>query len=258
MLQFEEGENEEFHRTPTSIQLPLMSSPSASASPVGPNPDDHGRRMTFWCNDCQAAVALPQSSPPPHHCPACLGSSLESLDGDPPSLPDDDSFLGSASESELDYESETDNDDDVPEYSEAPDAADPSLAPAPESAIDALPIVAVSDPSQLCAVCADVFEATADARRLPCGHVYHYDCVVPWLLRRNSCPLCRAPLPEEGGDDEDRRATLELLREVARRRIVIYLSQSQHRPPPPPLPPPPETGDGSRVVPGGGADDRRR
>ena len=29
---------------------------------------------------------------------------------------------------------------------------------------------------------------------LPCKHVYHGDCVMPWLERKGSCPICRCEL----------------------------------------------------------------
>lgn len=51
-----------------------------------------------------------------------------------------------------------------------------------------------SDP-EVCAICKDDLPLAAAARRLPCGHLYHSDCIVQWLEMRNSCPVCRSCLP---------------------------------------------------------------
>jgi E3 ubiquitin-protein ligase RNF115/126 len=32
---------------------------------------------------------------------------------------------------------------------------------------------------------------------MPCGHPFHYDCLIEWLERHNSCPVCRYALPAE-------------------------------------------------------------
>ena len=50
-----------------------------------------------------------------------------------------------------------------------------------------------------CAVCARALHNDDGKllvlRRLPCGHVFHRECVNAWLARRAVCPLCRAALP---------------------------------------------------------------
>lgn len=74
--------------------------------------------------------------------------------------------------------------------------------PASRSAIDSMPAVRISrqhlraDPH--CPVCQDKFEVGSEAREMPCNHLYHTDCIVPWLVQHNSCPVCRHPLPSQG------------------------------------------------------------
>ena len=52
-----------------------------------------------------------------------------------------------------------------------------------------------------CAICHEEFCAGGKAVRLPqCGHAYHEPCIRPWLEIHNTCPECREPLPDDGGD----------------------------------------------------------
>lgn len=73
--------------------------------------------------------------------------------------------------------------------------------PAPTSSIDAMPTVRVnrdnirSNPN--CPVCTEPFELGTNVREMPCKHIFHSDCIVPWLTQHNSCPICRQPLSTE-------------------------------------------------------------
>lgn len=75
--------------------------------------------------------------------------------------------------------------------------------PASKSFVEAIPAVQITeaflaaDRFLLCAVCKDEFVLQTEARQLPCNHIYHPDCILPWLSRHNSCPVCRFSLPTE-------------------------------------------------------------
>ncbi|KAA8549988.1 hypothetical protein F0562_001655 [Nyssa sinensis] len=68
--------------------------------------------------------------------------------------------------------------------------------PAPRSSIDAMPTIKITqrhlNSDSHCPVCKDKFELGSEARQMPCDHIYHSDCIVPWLVQHNSCP-CLPP-----------------------------------------------------------------
>ncbi|XP_043715516.1 E3 ubiquitin-protein ligase RING1-like [Telopea speciosissima] len=81
--------------------------------------------------------------------------------------------------------------------------------PASKSAIEALPNIKISEEllasdSSQCAVCKDTFELGMVAKQMPCKHIYHSDCILPWLELHNSCPVCRYELPTDDPDYEQR------------------------------------------------------
>ncbi|KAK7302443.1 hypothetical protein RJT34_13333 [Clitoria ternatea] len=74
----------------------------------------------------------------------------------------------------------------------------PGPPPATSSAIAALPMVKVTHEHLAtdlnCPICKDEFQLDMEVRELPCKHFYHSDCVIPWLLMHNTCPVCRYEL----------------------------------------------------------------
>lgn len=73
--------------------------------------------------------------------------------------------------------------------------------PASKAAIESMPTVEITEghvsTESHCAVCKEPFELGADAREMPCKHIYHSECILPWLSLRNSCPVCRHELPAD-------------------------------------------------------------
>ncbi|KAJ6817751.1 E3 ubiquitin-protein ligase CIP8-like [Iris pallida] len=80
--------------------------------------------------------------------------------------------------------------------------------PAARSVVEGLPTVDLNkeEIGVDCAVCKDEFSAEEKAKRLPCRHYYHEECILPWLGMRNTCPLCRYELPTDDADYESRKA----------------------------------------------------
>ena len=74
--------------------------------------------------------------------------------------------------------------------------------PASRSSIDAMPTIKISNrhlrSDSHCPVCKDKFELGSEARQMPCNHIYHSDCIIPWLSQHNTCPVCRQELPAQG------------------------------------------------------------
>ncbi|KAG8459637.1 hypothetical protein KFE25_000993 [Diacronema lutheri] len=45
-----------------------------------------------------------------------------------------------------------------------------------------------------CAICLERFQLGESALQLGCRHIFHADCVLPWVRRAATCPTCRARL----------------------------------------------------------------
>ncbi|CAL9219002.1 unnamed protein product [Arabidopsis halleri] len=68
--------------------------------------------------------------------------------------------------------------------------------PAKKEAVEALGTVKIEETLQ-CSVCLDDFEIGTEAKRMPCEHKFHGDCLLPWLELHSSCPVCRYQLPAD-------------------------------------------------------------
>jgi len=84
--------------------------------------------------------------------------------------------------------------------------------PATEQIITDLPREVLEDGSATlekdCAVCKDQFTVTTEdpdeqvVVELPCKHIFHEGCIIPWLKSSGTCPVCRhalVPQPEHHG-----------------------------------------------------------
>ena len=56
-----------------------------------------------------------------------------------------------------------------------------------------------------CLICSETYEIGSVVTRLPCGHMYHSDCIVGWLHRNCTCPICRYELPADDPNFEEGR-----------------------------------------------------
>ena len=82
-------------------------------------------------------------------------------------------------------------------------------APMPKDNISQIPKVTITaaqvEEKLQCSVCWDDFAVGEEVRKLICEHLFHENCIVPWLQLHATCPVCRKALHE--ADDDDGRAT---------------------------------------------------
>ena len=86
--------------------------------------------------------------------------------------------------------------------------------PASEKSIDELKKELINDDNHEnyskneCSICKDNYKKGEVITIMPCEHVFHDDCLIPWLKRHNSCPVCRYELATQDPDYEARKAHL--------------------------------------------------
>ncbi|XP_071457905.1 E3 ubiquitin-protein ligase RNF181 isoform X2 [Marmota flaviventris] len=91
--------------------------------------------------------------------------------------------------------------------------------PAAKAVVESLPrtVISGSQAELKCPVCLLEFEEQETVIEMPCHHLFHSNCILPWLSKTNSCPLCRHELPTDDDTYEEHR------RDKARKQ------QQQHR-----------------------------
>ncbi|GAN03740.1 E3 ubiquitin-protein ligase RNF115-like [Mucor ambiguus] len=80
--------------------------------------------------------------------------------------------------------------------------------PAPEQVIESLQKRPLTDKEKSqetdCAVCKDQFESQEQVIELPCEHIFHDECIKPWLKLNSTCPVCRrSVLPDQQEQDNN-------------------------------------------------------
>lgn len=203
----------------------MSSTTTTTTTTVHGEPD----RRTYWCHECDMSLSLlsPTSSvSSPLVCPQCDLDFLERMDDESsPTLFDvtiggDDHDDEEEEEEDWCFVDPTVNSDDnflldspylhrllrhLASENSGSSSTSSSSSALKSSDIDSIPTIQISssmlssdpDPDSvlLCAVCKEDFAVGESAKKLPCSHIYHSDCIVPWLSDHNSCPLCRFELP---------------------------------------------------------------
>lgn len=77
-----------------------------------------------------------------------------------------------------------------------------------------------------CPICLVKTDSVNDIiKELPkCGHFFHAECIVPWLERTNTCPMCRYEYPTDDVEYEEERRLKEA--EVSREERLEELHNS--------------------------------
>ncbi|GHJ85054.1 hypothetical protein NliqN6_1456 [Naganishia liquefaciens] len=97
--------------------------------------------------------------------------------------------------------------------------------PASDVVIEGLPRIKLDETTlnasqyKDCSICLTEFELGEEVIRIPCKHIFHSECLVPWLKENGTCPVCRfslvpqdqrnAPRPHPTGEGETVNASSE-------------------------------------------------
>ncbi|XP_021298414.1 NEP1-interacting protein 2-like [Herrania umbratica] len=80
------------------------------------------------------------------------------------------------------------DDDDDEEEDESEESETAALM------VEKLRKVVVDRPNSCCTICLEDFLVDSEATSMPCSHVFHHRCILPWLCKKTLCPSCRSEL----------------------------------------------------------------
>lgn len=80
----------------------------------------------------------------------------------------------------------------------------PRPSPTTQLQLEALTVLQVTEEhmTMQCSICFDEFVLSEPkVRQMPCKHIYHENCLFPWLRINGNCPVCRSRLNGSEGED---------------------------------------------------------
>lgn len=106
----------------------------------------------------------------------------------------------------------------VDDASDVEDALLSAAFEAADSEARALLAVHIDEDTNIdsCSVCREAFDVHQELSQLPCTHVFHTNCVLPWMRVSHQCPLCREVNYYSGAPQE-----LSCIRIFESRRAVV-------------------------------------
>jgi len=103
--------------------------------------------------------------------------------------------------------------------------ADRPPPPTSKDFIDNLPTRVLRDDSDKeCPICLKMLEQDDELTLLPCEHEFHSECVLAWLSKAASCPLCRSSFPSDDPEWEEMKRQKD--REEKRKEDLEQLHNS--------------------------------
>lgn len=120
---------------------------------------------------------------------------------------------------------------DLLEHLAENDSSRRGAPPAAVSFVNSLPRVVigkehVKHDELACAICKDALVPGTEVNQLPCSHLYHAGCILPWLSTRNSCPLCRYELPTDDKDYEEGKRNNDSRNEIRQAQPLDMVDDS--------------------------------